>query len=329
MRNVNKLGMMLCLAVVIVSCGSKNEGYTLSGNIEGTQATEAYLQVDKQVDTVTVQNGVFVFEGVLEEPLMSTLTIDGRRLNLLIENSEMTLSGSIENISDATFEGSASHLPFEEFLAKVVKYKDSKEAHLNYCKDFIKAHPDAFFTPNLIKGIYRSFDANEVKAMLETLSPEVRAGSVASSLSESVEKDLRVAIGAIAPDFVLNTAKDEEIKLSAIYAKNKYVLIDFWASWCIPCRKENPHVLAAYEAYSAKGFEVLGVSLDQMKEDWIKALEEDGLAWVNVWNSGGSVAKEYNVKGIPSNFLVDSSGKIVAKNLRGEALNAKLSELLQ
>lgn len=139
------------------------------------------------------------------------------------------------------------------------------------------------------------------------------------------------AVGAQAPEIDLPTPAGKNIKLSSL--RGKYVLIDFWASWCGPCRRENPSVVAAYNKYKSKGFTVYSVSLDKTKDAWVKAIEADGLTWENhvsdlqFWNSVAAAA--YGVQGIPAQFLLDKEGKIIARDLRGEALDAKLAEVLK
>jgi peroxiredoxin len=132
--------------------------------------------------------------------------------------------------------------------------------------------------------------------------------------------------GNVAPDFTLTSTDGKEVALSSY--KGKYVLVDFWASWCGPCRKENPNVVKAYNAYNAKGFEVLSVSVDDNEAKWLEAIKEDGLTWTQVRDTDKSVGTQYNVKQIPTTILLDKEGVIIAKNLRGEALEQKLAELL-
>jgi peroxiredoxin len=138
-----------------------------------------------------------------------------------------------------------------------------------------------------------------------------------------------VSIGQQAPDITLDSPEGKPVSLSSL--RGKYVLIDFWASWCGPCRNENPNVVRMYNKFKGKNFEIFGVSLDKSKDKWLEAIKDDGLSWVHVsdlqyWQSAG--AKLYNVQGIPATFLIDPNGKVIAKNLRGQALEDKLDQVL-
>lgn len=153
---------------------------------------------------------------------------------------------------------------------------------------------------------------------------------VAKQFISDVEASKMLAIGMEAPEIALPNPDGEIVPLSSL--RGKYVLVDFWAKWCGPCRKENPNVVNVYNKYHDKGFEVYGVSLDRKKEDWLLAIEQDGLHWTQVsdlkyWNS--EAAKTYNVKSIPFALLLDPDGKIIGKNLRGRALEQKLEEIFK
>jgi len=148
-------------------------------------------------------------------------------------------------------------------------------------------------------------------------------------LEEMVTRMKVTAIGQMAPEITLPNPSGDTIKLSSL--RGKYVLVDFWAKWCGPCRQENPNVVRAYHKFKSKGFEIYSVSLDKNKEDWLKAIKDDGLEWTHVsdlkyWNS--IAARDYNITGIPFSILLDKDGKIIAKNLRGAALDEKLTEVL-
>jgi thiol-disulfide isomerase/thioredoxin len=158
-----------------------------------------------------------------------------------------------------------------------------------------------------------------------TVSPE----SVATLKSE-MESMRKLMVGSVAPDFGQATPDGKDLKLSDL--RGKYVLIDFWASWCGPCRRENPNVVRMYDQYKDKGFQILSVSLDNARDNWLKAIEADKLSWLHVSDLKGwsnQVAQMYEVTGIPQTYLIGPDGKIVAKGLRGPTLEAKLSELLK
>jgi peroxiredoxin len=173
-------------------------------------------------------------------------------------------------------------------------------------------------------------DPQVMEQRYNKLTSAAKTNVYSKALDQMVEAMHFGAIGSNAPDFVQNDADGKPISLSSF--RGKYVLIDFWASWCGPCRRENPAVVAAYNQFKDKNFTILGVSLDQDKQKWLDAVKNDNLTWTHVsdlayWNN--AVAKKYNVSSIPQNYLLDPSGKIIAKNLRGEELRQKLSELLK
>ena len=218
---------------------------------------------------------------------------------------------------------------FREYLVK----KDSvitAERH-ELILSYIKSNPQTLISLNSLKEYAGPTpDVAVIQPLFNSLSAPVKESKSGKLYGAYLANLQKTAIGSIAPDFSQPDTSGKIISLSSF--RGKYILVDFWASWCGPCRAENPNVVKAYAKYHPKGFEILGVSLDQPtgKANWLKAIHADGLGWTQVsdlkfWKN--EVAVLYGIKAIPQNFLLDPNGKIIAKNLRGEDLNKKLIEL--
>jgi thiol-disulfide isomerase/thioredoxin len=194
--------------------------------------------------------------------------------------------------------------------------------------EIVKAHPDSYATAYLLHLWYGQAPIEQLREQYELLGENAKASTFGVIIAERIRAET-ATIGQVAPDFTFTTPEGETVSLHGIAAKVK--LIDFWASWCGPCRMENPNVVAAYAEYHPKGFEIVGVSLDTDKASWLQAITDDKLTWIHGSDLKGwsaAPAKLYGVNSIPHTVLLDENNRIIAKNLRGDALKQKLAELL-
>jgi peroxiredoxin len=317
-----------------------------------------------KLDSSELKNGECQFTGAVKNPEVYYLGLSSKKEKLMffIENSPISITGVVDSLGSAKVTGSVVHQEFQTLQDKLdlmdgqgmVFYKQSKEAEKagakakadslmvlaenifndidTQQKDYIKANPASYVSPYLLGRVYYDMEADVLEGYIKGFDAKLDSVPTVGMLKERIGKLKSVAIGQIAPDFTMNDAAGNPVKLSDIYSKNEYTLVDFWASWCGPCRRENPNVVAVFNTNKAKGFGVFGVSLDTDKEKWLKAIADDQLTWPHVSDLKGwknEAAAVYAVSSIPANLLLDKTGKIIDRNLREEKLREKIAELLK
>ncbi|WP_423146797.1 redoxin domain-containing protein [Rubrolithibacter danxiaensis] len=260
----------------------------------------------------------------------SPLNKDGQELKAMLAPVQQKMLSLNQEWQSASEEKQKS-TEFNDEISK--RYEAIQQQQKDLLKSFIKSHPGSYVSLEALSAFAGPEpEYAEVSPLFNSLSANLRETTVGKAIGEALEGGKKTAVGAMAIDFTQNDVNGKPVKLSDF--RGKYLLLDFWASWCGPCRHENPNVVRVYNKYKDKNFTVLGVSLDRQngKDAWLKAIKDDQLEWTQVsdlkfWNN--KVAVLYGIRAIPQNFLIDPSGKIIAKNLRGEDLERKLAELIK
>ena len=354
---------LLAAVLVMTAC---NQQKTFKVNVSLANGNEKTVYLQKYVDNVpvTIDSAVIVDEkAVLTAPtdnpqILYALKVKDKRgsMPFFADNQDVTFVGDLNNPQAVEIMASETQAELDAYndqlkafdlqirdlyavMQQAFSDNDSikmdslnkvgtalMEQQDSFRDDYIKAHPESFVTHYILDGVKQDYPLDQLKDLMAGFTTE---SIYRDHLNDYIAKQERLEVGQPFIDFTLKTNNDTEVVLSEIIPQNKLTLVDFWASWCGPCRHENPVVKAAYEQFHELGFDVIGVSVDQDEEAWLKAVEDDQLPWTQVRDSENKASESYMIYYIPSNFLFDNNGKMVAKGLRGEDLAAKLAEILK
>ncbi|WP_341837176.1 TlpA disulfide reductase family protein [Chitinophaga pollutisoli] len=352
----------LLAAATFYACGPAGQPKTtITADITGLKDSVIYLSVpvadSAKTDTLRVTDGKFTWSGEVGSPEKAYLMFPNRYVELFLDKGDIKISGHADSLSDVRVTGSAAHdeyVAFQQSEKSIderlnalytnydqIKDNDSAMADLErksgelrkerraLMMGYIAGHPKSPVSVSLLADMAVMGEYKQLDSLYKLLDPAAQGTPGGKRVGDRIAILKKSAVGEPIIDFTLPDVAGKDVKFSEF--KGKYVLLDFWASWCGPCRAENPNVLKAFNAYKDKNFTVVGVSLDDNGEKWKKAIEEDGMPWIQLSDLKGfrtTVAQEYGIQAIPSTFLISPEGIIVAKDLRGAALHKKLAELL-
>jgi thiol-disulfide isomerase/thioredoxin len=361
---MKKLLLTLFAALMILSGCNKAKQFKVTMNLENADNQTIILvkSLDGKkpiiMDTVVIADNKAVINVNYDEPqALYILAFKEKQDQVLLfpDNQDVTVKGDLDDFFHIEATGSVTQNAFNEYQKGLVpfleafipldaaateayynndslKYEEINAQTLaiwdeyhNYQFDYIRNHPDSFLAHYILDDLKTDIELAQLIEFAEILTGE---SVYRDNVNEFIENNMRVELGQPFMDFTLQTADGKNVNLAELIKNNKVVLVDFWASWCGPCRHENPVVKAAYEKYHDKGLEIVGVSVDRNEAAWLQAVEEDALPYLQVRDTEGTVGSKYAVVYIPSNFLYDQNGVLIAKELRGDDLEAKLAEIL-
>ena len=341
---MKKLIVMAATAVMAVGCS--NNGYVIEGQVAGMEDQTIYLMNDQReaVDSTAMVAGAFKFEGEAEKPAQFYLATDHPFAIVYVEKGAIAVAGSFEEPQSITVSGTPANDARTAYVAWSSEFMEAyraatpeeqtamEEEYYATIRERVDQNAGNLFGVKLyLSELSYGATAAEMLEQVEKFSPEMQLTEEIVKLKELAEAKANVEVGKPFVEVVQPNMEGEAVALSSVVGEGKYVLLDFWASWCGPCMREVPYLLETYKEYKDKGFEIYGVSFDRDAEAWKKAVESKEMNWIHVSEVNyfdNQAATDYAVRSIPSNFLIGPDGTIVAVNLRGEEVKAKIAELL-
>lgn len=319
----------------------KNQKFEIKGKVDETEIHGLIIESDPGMISLIVEKGTINVE-VYKDSLFKSVAKgtynndEFQKFNagiLKLQKSVKTRLNAYE-LQNSTEMKQAQLVGDTAVIKKLRKgYGDIQKELTDYTVKFSEQNPKAYISLLIIQGLFNNGDYQfeEIKKKFEALDPELKKLKAGKKIQEMFDTIASTEIGKKAPSFSAKDPKGKEISLSESMG-DKATIVDFWASWCTPCRQENPNMVALYKEFHGKGLNIIGVSLDDDSKDWISAIAVDQLNWIHVSNLKkweDPIAKKYNVGSIPATFLLDADGKIVAKNISGAELRKKVAELMK
>lgn len=332
-KKLTVIAVTIFASLIFICAALPQNGFTISGNIKGLNNTYIYLNWQQgdsvKIDSAMVKAGKFKFKGRVADPSLAVVFIKREAPVLFyLENRSVEMTGEVDSIIRLNIKGSVTQDEFELYKNQMKGILNGDQA-MEKSISFITSHPDSYVSVDKLQELAPGMDFKTLERLFNTLGTPLKSSVAGKRLAAKVDIYKNTVVGSIAPVF---TQKDVDGKLVSLQdLRGKYVLLDFWASWCGPCRKENPTVLKAYNRFHHKGLAVLAVSLDDNEAKWKQAIHDDQMPWIHVSDLKGTanaVALQYGIYGIPANYLIDPKGKIVGKNLRGEELEKVLATFI-
>jgi len=327
-----KKSFLIITAFLILACSeTPKKEFSLNGTTNGFEDnTYLYLSIGDDIDSTLINNNQFSFSTKLNKYPVEALLRDYNYSNyrfLWLQNNSMTFDASNSSFKKAVVKGSKIEIQAQNFRKSIDTLKWDEQLQKKI--EFIEYNPNSVISPYLLSIYASTWGKDKTKFLFSKLTESNKNTDYGKKITKYLDLAKEPKVGESFVDFEMKGANDQMKKLSNL--KGKTILLEFWASWCGPCREENPNLVKTYKEFNQKDFEVFAVSLDKNKEDWLNAINEDQLKWLNVSDLLGDQNEAsliYGVSGIPDNFLIDKNGVIIGRDLRGEKLRSKLSEML-
>ena len=346
--------MLRYISVLLLFCSNQliaQNSFLIKGSFKDYNGV-IYFKYDNKTDSCIARNGTFTYKGNIDLPIPASLFINDTKEvyfnEFVLEPGELTVRVDTTtrkddgkpslNINTTVLQGGKTNALLDSFRSTLSKnasqmanksVAEKKEFYIETLREFLRQYPNEMASLILIEQASSGFSQQDLISFYENLNTNLKSGYYGISLKAAIDKNNKAVVQMPIKEFAQADLNGRSISISSL--RGKVVLIDFWASWCIPCRQENPNLSRIYQKYKSKGFEILGVSLDADRKNWLKAVEQDKLNWLHVSDLRGQkneIAVTFNIDAIPDNILIDREGRIMAKRITSQELEQILNGTL-